>query len=130
MAEDDPYLGRPEQMFHLDPSLTHTIFNPEVFQPQMALPTDGPYLQILEQPKQRGFRFRYVCEGPSHGGLPGASSEKNKKSYPQVKRSHCNRSATMWDQQRLLFSWSQMEKISTCMPTAWWENTVRMGSAL
>ncbi|XP_032117503.1 nuclear factor NF-kappa-B p105 subunit isoform X3 [Sapajus apella] len=85
MAEDDPYLGRPEQMFHLDP-LTHTIFNPEVFQPQMALPTaDGPYLQILEQPKQRGFRFRYVCEGPSHGGLPGASSEKNKKSYPQVK---------------------------------------------
>uniref|UniRef100_A0A670IXE1 Nuclear factor NF-kappa-B p105 subunit n=1 Tax=Podarcis muralis TaxID=64176 RepID=A0A670IXE1_PODMU len=33
----------------------------------------------------RGFRFRYVCEGPSHGGLPGASSEKNKKSYPQVK---------------------------------------------
>lgn len=52
----------------------------------MPLPTaDGPYLQILEQPKQRGFRFRYVCEGPSHGGLPGASSEKNKKSYPQVK---------------------------------------------
>ncbi|XP_064417090.1 nuclear factor NF-kappa-B p105 subunit [Latimeria chalumnae] len=45
---------------------------------------DGPYLQIIEQPKQRGFRFRYGCEGPSHGGLPGASSEKNKKSYPQV----------------------------------------------
>uniref|UniRef100_A0A672U845 Nuclear factor NF-kappa-B p105 subunit n=1 Tax=Strigops habroptila TaxID=2489341 RepID=A0A672U845_STRHB len=35
--------------------------------------------------KKEGFRFRYVCEGPSHGGLPGASSEKNKKSYPQVK---------------------------------------------
>uniref|UniRef100_A0A8C8CJT9 RHD domain-containing protein n=1 Tax=Oncorhynchus tshawytscha TaxID=74940 RepID=A0A8C8CJT9_ONCTS len=34
---------------------------------------------------QRGFRFRYGCEGPSHGGLPGASSEKNRKSYPQVK---------------------------------------------
>lgn len=46
---------------------------------------DGPYLDIVEQPKQRGFRFRYVCEGPSHGGLPGASSEKNKKSYPQIK---------------------------------------------
>ena len=39
----------------------------------------------LCSPLQRGFRFRYVCEGPSHGGLPGASSEKNKKSYPQVK---------------------------------------------
>ncbi|KAG9485165.1 hypothetical protein GDO78_008327 [Eleutherodactylus coqui] len=45
----------------------------------------GPYLAIIEQPKQRGFRFRYVCEGPSHGGLPGASSEKGKKTYPTVK---------------------------------------------
>nr|XP_023493400.1 nuclear factor NF-kappa-B p105 subunit isoform X2 [Equus caballus] len=72
------------QMFHLE-SLNHTMFNPELFTQEVSLPTDGPYLQILEQPKQRGFRFRYVCEGPSHGGLPGASSEKNKKSYPQVK---------------------------------------------
>ncbi|XP_063116628.1 nuclear factor NF-kappa-B p105 subunit isoform X2 [Cavia porcellus] len=84
MTDDDSYLRGHEQMFHLPP-LTHAIFNPELFPPEMPLPTDGPYLQILEQPKQRGFRFRYVCEGPSHGGLPGASSEKNKKSYPQVK---------------------------------------------
>ncbi|XP_021101129.1 nuclear factor NF-kappa-B p105 subunit isoform X2 [Heterocephalus glaber] len=84
MTEDDSYLGGHEQMFHLNP-LTHAIFNPELFPPEMPLQTDGPFLQILEQPKQRGFRFRYVCEGPSHGGLPGASSEKNKKSYPQVK---------------------------------------------
>lgn len=34
---------------------------------------------------QRGFRFRYGCEGPSHGGLPGATSEKNRKTYPTVK---------------------------------------------
>lgn len=33
---------------------------------------------------QRGFRFRYPCEGPSHGGLPGRQSEKNKKTYPSV----------------------------------------------
>ncbi|GAA6065994.1 nuclear factor NF-kappa-B p105 subunit [Tachysurus ichikawai] len=45
---------------------------------------EGPCLQITEQPKQRGFRFRYGCEGPSHGGLPGACSEKNRKTYPQV----------------------------------------------
>ncbi|KAM8924062.1 nuclear factor NF-kappa-B p100 subunit [Pelodytes ibericus] len=45
----------------------------------------GPYIDIIEQPKQRGFRFRYVCEGPSHGGLPGATSEKGKKTYPTVK---------------------------------------------
>lgn len=44
----------------------------------------GPYMEILEQPKQRGFRFRYPCEGPSHGGLPGQYSEKGKKSYPSV----------------------------------------------
>lgn len=44
----------------------------------------GPYLEILEEPKQRGFRFRYPCEGPSHGGLPGQFSEKGKKSYPSV----------------------------------------------
>uniref|UniRef100_A0A8C0GG65 Nuclear factor kappa B subunit 2 n=1 Tax=Chelonoidis abingdonii TaxID=106734 RepID=A0A8C0GG65_CHEAB len=43
------------------------------------------YLIIIEQPKQRGFRFRYGCEGPSHGGLPGASSEKGRKTYPTVK---------------------------------------------
>ncbi|NXU91304.1 NFKB2 factor, partial [Xiphorhynchus elegans] len=36
-------------------------------------------------PLQRGFRFRYGCEGPSHGGLPGASSEKGRKTYPTVK---------------------------------------------
>uniref|UniRef100_A0A8C6KAV0 Nuclear factor kappa B subunit 1 n=1 Tax=Nothobranchius furzeri TaxID=105023 RepID=A0A8C6KAV0_NOTFU len=33
----------------------------------------------------KGFGFRYGCEGPSHGGLPGASSEKNRKTYPAVK---------------------------------------------
>ncbi|XP_030059288.1 nuclear factor NF-kappa-B p100 subunit isoform X2 [Microcaecilia unicolor] len=47
--------------------------------------TEGPYLLIIEQPKQRGFRFRYRCEGPSHGGLPGASSEKGRKTFPTVK---------------------------------------------
>uniref|UniRef100_A0A7N8YIS2 Nuclear factor of kappa light polypeptide gene enhancer in B-cells 1 n=1 Tax=Mastacembelus armatus TaxID=205130 RepID=A0A7N8YIS2_9TELE len=35
--------------------------------------------------RHRGFRFRYGCEGPSHGGLPGASSEKNRKTYPTIK---------------------------------------------
>ncbi|XP_055499065.1 nuclear factor NF-kappa-B p105 subunit-like [Leucoraja erinacea] len=47
--------------------------------------TCDPYIEIIEQPKQRGFRFRYGCEGPSHGGLPGVSSEKNNKTYPAVK---------------------------------------------
>ncbi|XP_061645880.1 nuclear factor NF-kappa-B p100 subunit isoform X5 [Phyllopteryx taeniolatus] len=54
----------------------------EAYIPETA---HGPYIQIIEEPKQRGFRFRYECEGPSHGGLPGASSEKNRRTYPTVK---------------------------------------------
>ncbi|KAM9476774.1 nuclear factor NF-kappa-B p100 subunit isoform 1-T1 [Clarias gariepinus] len=54
-------------------------------EPYITETTHGPYLQIIEEPKQRGFRFRYECEGPSHGGLPGASSERNRRTYPTVK---------------------------------------------
>nr|XP_020646846.1 nuclear factor NF-kappa-B p100 subunit isoform X1 [Pogona vitticeps]XP_020646847.1 nuclear factor NF-kappa-B p100 subunit isoform X1 [Pogona vitticeps]XP_020646848.1 nuclear factor NF-kappa-B p100 subunit isoform X1 [Pogona vitticeps] len=55
---------------------------------QIMETAEGPFLTIIEQPKQRGFRFRYGCEGPSHGGLPGASSEKGHKTYPTVKISN------------------------------------------
>ncbi|KAF7228713.1 nuclear factor NF-kappa-B p105 subunit [Nothobranchius furzeri] len=88
MAGDDPFLHPSNQIFDnvmmMDPSWE---FPPFSAIPQMASlrTVDGPFLQILEQPKQRGFRFRYGCEGPSHGGLPGASSEKNRKTYPAVK---------------------------------------------
>ncbi|GFN89059.1 nuclear factor NF-kappa-b p105 subunit [Plakobranchus ocellatus] len=44
-----------------------------------------PHVIITEQPQQRGFRFRYECEGPSHGGLQGTKSERSKKSYPTIK---------------------------------------------
>ncbi|XP_038164278.1 nuclear factor NF-kappa-B p100 subunit [Cyprinodon tularosa] len=54
-------------------------------EPYVKETAHGPYIQIIEEPKQRGFRFRYECEGPSHGGLPGASSEKNRRTYPTVK---------------------------------------------
>ncbi|KAM9364432.1 nuclear factor NF-kappa-B p100 subunit isoform 2-T2 [Pholidichthys leucotaenia] len=57
-------------------------------EPYIPETAHGPYIQIIEEPKQRGFRFRYECEGPSHGGLPGASSEKNRRTYPTVKISN------------------------------------------
>ncbi|XP_036406863.1 nuclear factor NF-kappa-B p105 subunit-like [Megalops cyprinoides] len=90
MNEENSYLpAHVPQFLDLDPMPWMGIDNlnfPPVSHPTNSLKTaDGPYLQIIEQPKQRGFRFRYGCEGPSHGGLPGASSEKNRKSYPQVK---------------------------------------------
>ncbi|XP_015228769.1 PREDICTED: nuclear factor NF-kappa-B p105 subunit isoform X1 [Cyprinodon variegatus] len=90
MAADDHYLHATSQIFDTmlnDPSweLPHFAAMPHTPSLQSV---DAPYLQILEQPKQRGFRFRYGCEGPSHGGLPGASSEKNRKTYPSVKICH------------------------------------------
>uniref|UniRef100_A0AAQ6AQD9 RHD domain-containing protein n=1 Tax=Amphiprion ocellaris TaxID=80972 RepID=A0AAQ6AQD9_AMPOC len=84
MAGDDPYLHTSNQMFDIiDSSWDFPHF--PVMSTSSLRTVDGPFLQILEQPKQRGFRFRYGCEGPSHGGLPGASSEKNRKTYPTVK---------------------------------------------
>ncbi|XP_078116114.1 nuclear factor NF-kappa-B p105 subunit isoform X1 [Sander vitreus] len=85
MAGDDHYLHTSNQIFDMiDPSWEFPHF-PAMSQTTSLRTVDGPFLQIMEQPKQRGFRFRYGCEGPSHGGLPGASSEKNRKTYPAVK---------------------------------------------
>ena len=39
-------------------------------------------LEIIEQPKARGMRFRYECEGRSAGSIPGESSTGEKKSWP------------------------------------------------
>ncbi|XP_041799441.1 nuclear factor NF-kappa-B p105 subunit [Chelmon rostratus] len=90
MAGDDHYLHTSNQIFDniiMDPSWEFTHF-PAMSQTSSVRTVDGPFLHIVEQPKQRGFRFRYGCEGPSHGGLPGASSEKNRKTYPTVKVSN------------------------------------------
>ncbi|CAK9300362.1 unnamed protein product [Gordionus sp. m RMFG-2023] len=44
-----------------------------------------PYLKILEQPLERGFRFRYKSEAGAHGGLPAETSQRNNKKYPTIK---------------------------------------------
>nr|UZH84476.1 P105 [Sinohyriopsis cumingii] len=49
---------------------------------------DQPYIEIVEQPQARGFRFRYECEGPSHGGLQGEKSEKYRRTYPSIRIRH------------------------------------------
>lgn len=43
-----------------------------------------PQIQIFEQPKQRGMRFRYKCEGRSAGSIPGENSSDNNRTYPSV----------------------------------------------
>uniref|UniRef100_UPI00358DD982 transcription factor p65-like n=1 Tax=Myxine glutinosa TaxID=7769 RepID=UPI00358DD982 len=46
---------------------------------------EEPCLEILEQPKQRGMRFRYECEGRSAGSIPGERSTDTNRTYPAVK---------------------------------------------
>ncbi|KAG9275415.1 proto-oncogene c-Rel [Astyanax mexicanus] len=43
-----------------------------------------PCVQIFEQPKQRGMRFRYKCEGRSAGSIPGEKSSDNNRTYPSI----------------------------------------------
>lgn len=43
------------------------------------------FIEIIEQPKQRGMRFRYKCEGRSAGSIPGEKSNDTTKTYPAIK---------------------------------------------
>ncbi|XP_017602744.1 PREDICTED: transcription factor p65, partial [Corvus brachyrhynchos] len=43
------------------------------------------YVEILEQPKQRGMRFRYKCEGRSAGSIPGEHSTETTKTHPTIR---------------------------------------------
>ncbi|XP_061084155.1 proto-oncogene c-Rel-like [Conger conger] len=43
-----------------------------------------PSVQIFEEPKQRGMRFRYKCEGRSAGSIPGERSTDNNRTYPSI----------------------------------------------
>lgn len=43
-----------------------------------------PQLAVVEQPKERGMRFRYECEGRSAGSILGASSTDVNKTLPAI----------------------------------------------
>ncbi|KAG7322157.1 hypothetical protein KOW79_015015 [Hemibagrus wyckioides] len=45
---------------------------------------EKPELVVVEQPKERGMRFRYECEGRSAGSILGASSTDVKKTLPAI----------------------------------------------
>lgn len=47
-------------------------------------PGPRPHLVISEQPKQRGMRFRYECEGRSAGSILGESSTEASKTLPAI----------------------------------------------
>uniref|UniRef100_A0A670Z3U1 RELA proto-onco, NF-kB subunit n=1 Tax=Pseudonaja textilis TaxID=8673 RepID=A0A670Z3U1_PSETE len=44
-----------------------------------------PMVEIIEQPKQRGMRFRYQCEGRLAGSIPGERSTDTTKTHPTIK---------------------------------------------
>ncbi|TNM93404.1 hypothetical protein fugu_001580 [Takifugu bimaculatus] len=50
-----------------------------------SLGTASPFIEIIEQPKQRGMRFRYKCEGRSAGSIPGEKSNDTTKTHPAIK---------------------------------------------
>ncbi|XP_039254774.1 dorsal-related immunity factor Dif-like [Styela clava] len=43
-----------------------------------------PQIVITEQPKQRGMRFRYECEGRSAGSIPGVNTNSDRKTWPTI----------------------------------------------
>uniref|UniRef100_A0A8C4R0H3 V-rel avian reticuloendotheliosis viral oncogene homolog n=1 Tax=Eptatretus burgeri TaxID=7764 RepID=A0A8C4R0H3_EPTBU len=50
----------------------------------LVYPVFPPRLEILEQPRQRGQRFRYECEGRSAGSILGENSTEQHKTYTAV----------------------------------------------
>ncbi|XP_037371429.1 transcription factor RelB [Talpa occidentalis] len=52
-------------------------------------PGPRPHLVITEQPKQRGMRFRYECEGRSAGSILGESSTEASKTLPAIELREC-----------------------------------------
>ncbi|XP_054651052.1 transcription factor RelB homolog isoform X1 [Dunckerocampus dactyliophorus] len=45
---------------------------------------EKPKLVVVEQPKERGMRFRYECEGRSAGSILGASGTESNKTQPAI----------------------------------------------
>ncbi|XP_042295898.1 transcription factor p65 isoform X2 [Sceloporus undulatus] len=50
-----------------------------------SAPSNTPFVEIIEQPKQRGMRFRYQCEGRLAGSIPGERSTDTTKTHPTIK---------------------------------------------
>ena len=82
----------------------HPVYNPEIdpgyhghrtahpYNAQNQVPpppvspqNEAPWVQIMEQPKSRGLRFRYECEGRSAGSVPGENSTNDHRTYPTIK---------------------------------------------
>ncbi|ELW65121.1 Transcription factor p65 [Tupaia chinensis] len=70
---------------HVDASRVMWNLFPLIFPSAEPAQASGPYVEIIEQPKQRGMRFRYKCEGRSAGSIPGERSTDTTKTHPTIK---------------------------------------------
>ncbi|XP_042358572.1 proto-oncogene c-Rel [Plectropomus leopardus] len=81
-------LGLLQETITCDTTESESVCTMDVLMPSML--GDDPHLmaepaiQIFEQPKQRGMRFRYKCEGRSAGSIPGEKSSDNNRTYPSL----------------------------------------------
>ncbi|KAM4742603.1 transcription factor RelB isoform 2-T2 [Anableps anableps] len=66
-----PKGGVPSQGLQSNPSMLERVL-------------EKPKLVVVEEPKDRGMRFRYECEGRSAGSILGESSTDNNKTQPTI----------------------------------------------
>nr|AAI69362.1 V-rel reticuloendotheliosis viral oncogene homolog (avian) [Xenopus laevis]CAA89218.1 Xrel2 protein [Xenopus laevis] len=52
---------------------------------QTSFGLNDPHIEIFEQPRQRGMRYRYKCEGRCAGSIHGEHSTENNRTYPSIK---------------------------------------------
>ncbi|GFO11973.1 transcription factor rel/NF-kappab [Plakobranchus ocellatus] len=64
---------------------THPYNAPSQVPQPISPQNEAPWVEILEQPKSRGLRFRYECEGRSAGSVPGENSTNDHRTYPTIK---------------------------------------------
>ncbi|XP_019652454.2 transcription factor p65 isoform X1 [Ailuropoda melanoleuca] len=79
---DSVSLSKERALYPVFPQETDLF--PLIF-PSEPAQASGPYVEIIEQPKQRGMRFRYKCEGRSAGSIPGERSTDTTKTHPTIK---------------------------------------------
>ncbi|XP_063801190.1 transcription factor p65 isoform X1 [Pseudophryne corroboree] len=66
-------------------NLINSLMSKDWMMSSSGMSTSVPYVEIIEQPKQRGMRFRYKCEGRSAGSIPGERSTDTTKTHPTIK---------------------------------------------
>lgn len=82
LAVQDPAIYNCLYLFHHCCIITERVVSIRLFP---ILVPGSPYIEIIEQPKARGMRFRYKCEGRSAGSIPGEKSNDSTKTHPAIK---------------------------------------------